>query len=534
MTYARNGVPVEGFTSMLWMLLCAASFFIGTNEPGLLVLSVILFTAAQCVLLGMVRRAVRENNPGDAEWPWAALLLAITLANPAHVIWPSITLMDTGLWLFLVVILTRIAVWPPQSRRGRGWIVLVVALAPLVRPEAMVVTPALIALFWWRSGTLDSEADRSLWCRNNRFVLLLAGIFILSLTGLVVFRLMYFGYPLPNTYYAKVSPSLWQTIRGGRAHLFDYAVSGVLPGLLILSATAIAAAWVGALLTTLARRRSLSAALAQPLSAVAAAALSASVLLLVPVFTGGDFFVMFRFFQPAYALTALTGVLALHASVAAGGYRQRYPLSGLPLFSRAAVLLVAGYWLFSYAFDIPWASLRWGWHHMTVSYFNVAEQHRQIGAHLGDMFAPEEAYPTIAVVAAGGSARTYPGPIIDVLGLNTVEFAQKRDNRDGKWGHAAFSAEVFYSLNPQILVVRLPETQDAAGFAAHALKDIFIQARFTEDWRFGVLFDPMMPERRVEAFYRKDLLDAIGLAQRLDFHETKVWTGIRWEGRETL
>ena len=39
---------------------------------------------------------------------------------------------------------------------------------------------------------------------------------------LTLFRLQYFGYPLPNTYYAKVSPSLAYNLEDGAVYLLKY------------------------------------------------------------------------------------------------------------------------------------------------------------------------------------------------------------------------------------------------------------------------------------------------------------------------
>ena len=60
------------------------------------------------------------------------------------------------------------------------------------------------------------------WRSGLRTALLPAATFGAALLALLLFRLGYFGYPLPNTYYAKVSPDLPTNLWNGGAYLAGY------------------------------------------------------------------------------------------------------------------------------------------------------------------------------------------------------------------------------------------------------------------------------------------------------------------------
>lgn len=103
-----------------------------------------------------------------------------------------------------------------------------VFLAPLARPEAMVVVPALIALRLW---LFQSRADKR---ALNRVILAPTASFVLSLVVLTTFRILYFGYPLPNTYYAKVSPDLAYNLKIGYDYFSSFVTSSSLVGVGVL------------------------------------------------------------------------------------------------------------------------------------------------------------------------------------------------------------------------------------------------------------------------------------------------------------
>lgn len=47
-------------------------------------------------------------------------------------------------------------------------------------------------------------------------------VFICTIIGLILWRLSYFGYPLPNTYYAKVSSDILSNLKHGIGYLYRF------------------------------------------------------------------------------------------------------------------------------------------------------------------------------------------------------------------------------------------------------------------------------------------------------------------------
>ena len=86
------------------------------------------------------------------------------------------------------------------------------ALMPLTRPEGFVVAPAWLALISLQPGKGARRFD----LKRARPALI---TFTWTALGLTVYRWLYFGYPLPNTFYAKVSPSVGYNFREGTEYL---------------------------------------------------------------------------------------------------------------------------------------------------------------------------------------------------------------------------------------------------------------------------------------------------------------------------
>ncbi len=535
LTYGHNPERVEGFTSMLWTLLCAASFRAGLGEAGIWALALSLFVGTQFLYLAMIRRFMdgADGPPGGKEgvqftsWVPAALFLALVLSSPSYVTWTTITLMDTGLWGGCIAWMAFIAIWPPVGRRSLYAALAPFILSPFVRPESMVVAPGFIMIGWLRArGGSVSKTETS---PATRFVVSTGLVTAVSWGALTAFRLVYFGFPLPNTYYAKVSPSLLYNLRQGREYLQQYACSGTIAGLGILVVAIAVTLWLVNVIRAGAFRRGWFTGLSNKVDAVDAVALSAALLLVTPVLAGGDYFVMFRFFQPAYPLICLLIVLTGWRFVASGHGSGSLPSQGLGWWSglrAGAVALIVGYWGIAYAWDLSWSSMRWG-SPLTPDFTLVTEGMRK-GRLLGAWFGDMPQYPVVGVIAAGGPARTFPGRIVDTMGLNTREFAMARDDREGIRSHTAFNKRIFYTIEPDILLAEPPYKSGVENFDTTVLKRIFYDPPFVLHWRFGVLTRQGYPGVSVRAFFRDRLLDSLALTGTFIFVDEKVWDGKAW------
>jgi hypothetical protein len=433
--YNVGSEAVEGFTSFLWTLICALSFkFTGAPELLLFGLAVLLGAAA-------VGAALRRT-----ESPYVFLLLMA--AVPGWFAWCQVTLMETGLWCLVI---TWIGITLAQNRS-----VAVAALMPvmiLTRPESMLWGGWVIFLLFLFAdkGTRIKAAVPALMA------------YMCTLGGLIFFRLRYFGYPVPNTYYAKVSGSLFENLGSGFIYFFRYFVSHpfvlLLVGLVIVLTVRI----------VLTKKKEWS--FAQKLALFILPGLG------IPVLVGGDHFGAFRFYQPLWPLLCLIG--ACSWPLVQHRYKPRYINVAL------GVCLVGGWVLFPFS-----ANLR--------HEFRIAQEGRTNGAALEQMFADLDELPTVATITAGGNKYGYSGHVYDLMGLNSTEMAHAPGGRGGYKNHAGFNREVFYGWEPDVLLCG-----DSEEFDTRVLGGLH------EDSRFRISYIKCMLHRNgseLNAWFRNDFL----------------------------
>jgi hypothetical protein len=204
--YARNlaagsgptfnpGVPTEGCTTFLWMVLLAASHALGLDA---LAFAKGLGVLATLALLGATSRLAHELTlflaPGRRLVPpaCAALLLAAFVPTAVHAVSGMETALFAALLTAFFVLATR-HLGAPASAGARGLALLSLALG-LARPEGNLA--ALLVL-----GTTAALLPRA-----PRLALLRTSALLYVLPGVLYFtwRFAYYGYLLPLPYYVKV------------------------------------------------------------------------------------------------------------------------------------------------------------------------------------------------------------------------------------------------------------------------------------------------------------------------------------------
>ena len=467
--YNVGGEAVEGFTSFLWTLICALAFRV-TSKPLELLLAInIALVALSATVVVLTVRAVATTH----RWrTWIAAVFGVAMLSEfSYLTWSTITLMDTALWSTQLTLLTALTcLGDPGSRRRWAGVALLTPLLVLTRPEAVFWAPLFIAILTFRAARRTTV----------RIALSAAvvplGLFALTLGGLTAFRLAYFGYPLPNTFYAKMSPALGYSLVQGVRYVTGYVASGLLPFLVSVS--------VGLGLVHLATRERRLHMVGAPLVLPAVAGLA------LPILTGGDHFGGFRFYQNALPILllgmaftimwVLPQFLTMQADLAASRPRAVLVLAvvGLALVTVRAVQL-----------------RRLAQDSELVSDFVVEQTGRDSGVILKRLFAGLPMLPTIGVTGAGGIKFEYDGEVIDLLGLNNLHIAHNDGRRIGIKNHAAFEKNNLYELHPDIVV---PLVVDPASweysrsnvhdsFENKALRRIFDDAAFTALYRYCLL-----------------------------------------------
>jgi arabinofuranosyltransferase len=181
---------VYAYTNPLWVLAVAAAhavtrefFFTATA------LSWVLDIAAVVVLVRWARSL-----------PRAALIVVWLLSSKAFVDYTSSGLEYPMSYLLIALFYTRYLerrVDQPASPGELRWFALLAALGFLTRPDAILlyVVPLAEMTLW----TLDVQRRRTFWSLAAGFA---------PAVMWVVFTTFYYGFPLPNTYYAKVASGI--------------------------------------------------------------------------------------------------------------------------------------------------------------------------------------------------------------------------------------------------------------------------------------------------------------------------------------
>jgi hypothetical protein len=366
------GERVEGYTNFLWTLILSAAHALGADTTASSRALGLLFGVLTLLLCWYA--AQRQQDSMSVRSLIAPLLLVTLVLFP---VW-CLSGMEVTLLAFLVLLGVLLAALPTPGSAGRLASGLVLALAAMTRPEGLMVAVfCLVTMAAFR----DQEANT-----GRRVGLALAALAALYLPY-YAWRFTYYGYPLPNTFYAKVGFSVHQVSRG-LGYLWDFVKScPLLPAWAALGA---AVGW------------------RQPLFRLAA--LCSLGFLTYAVAVGGDCMPAFRFIAPTAPLLCLLAAAGLtwleeklHAARPAG---QAIALNLI------VVLATAGVNLFT--------TLRHPMVLMNIRQDRVVHYGRIAGTKLRRMARPD------AVVATNtaGTIPYYSGlRTIDMLGMNDRHIA---------------------------------------------------------------------------------------------------------------
>ncbi len=387
------GERVEGYTTFLWVFLLGIGHWLGMETISLAKVLAWLFVLGS---IGLVAYSYKFANCMTRTSSGVATLFLCTcgIFTP----WPSSGMEVT---LFGGLILSTLALYSSKNAFGptRQYLLAGISATLLVmtRPEGILLV-AILGLH--AAYRFLMNKDRTVvW-----FVISFAAIY----GAYFLWRYSYYGYLLPNTFYAKVGSSSDQLLRG----LVYLKGMGILiwPMLLL----AVVALW----------RSTREGALLLRLSAI---------YLLVHVIyiwlVGGDCMPAFRFIAPLLPLLALlaaSGVIAISKWKAAAGL----------------VVLVVAFNLYQmlFAFSITG--------HIKAD--KVAARGKEVGLWL------KENLPSGSLIATNtaGTIPYYSGlPVVDMLGLNDVTIAHRAvaDMGTGLAGHEKGDGRYVLTRNPAVI-----------------------------------------------------------------------------------
>lgn len=209
--------PVEGFTSFGWTMLAALGMKLGVH-PLAFTKWLGLASVVAIVLLPLTPLNRLQTRPATRLLTALMLSLCPLLAFYGQSGMEHI-LFALGVFAALLAYLRTLDEAGPW-RLVTGALV---GLCGLVRPEGLGVLGILVLFEIYRS-VRDRDPNKLKWLGQ------LAGPFLLLWAPLFAWRLSYFGYPFPNTYYAKHSGGgLMQVLTGLQYTLGGLSLYGVAP-----------------------------------------------------------------------------------------------------------------------------------------------------------------------------------------------------------------------------------------------------------------------------------------------------------------
>lgn len=406
-TYNAGGERVEGYMSILWLLALAAASKLGLNLPDTAKVLGLVLAIASLALLYPLARAL----PGGERYPLAPMLAGLALAAASPVALWTFAGMETPLLILLLILGVYLHLREDSSRPGPvPWSGIVFALAMMARPEAGLI--AAVSGVFKLAALVDSGARRG---RILRFCLW-AAMVVLLYGAYFLWRYDYYGYLLPNTFYAKVSANRFSFDRG-LSYLFDRG--GETGGLLLAAA----------LTVYVTQTRPLRPALY--LAAVIAAWLAGV------VFAGGDSLLAGRLIVPvlpfAFLGASLGGLRLLHS---ADGPARRPAVAASSVILAAVILTVLYPSTRNGVFSERWA----------------VDARSYVGRWLADNVPPDT---RIAVTPAGAIPYYSRLPAIDMLGLNDTHIAHTHVDAFGAGfaGHEKYDVDYVLEQRPQIIIL---------------------------------------------------------------------------------
>ncbi|HVU56515.1 MAG TPA: hypothetical protein VHD83_15725 [Puia sp.] len=502
---------VEGFTSLLWTLI-GAGFYKLSGESFvwlLLILSFILTYTAICRLLFFIRRCnhTEDRLLTDTD----CIMMALLLFPLGFLEWNVMGLMETGLWLFLIVNLTLSLcnAWLLDRSPNLLYFSLMLAILIPTRPESIAYGLMFIFLLFVQQTFVGG------WKKALYGIVFPTLTYIVTLAVMIGWRLSYFGYPFPNTYYAKVSANTKGNILGGLAYFHRFFYEYPQAALCI----AISATFTVMLLVKWKKEgRKLQLTPNDKAQALLLAVIGCT--LCIPVLTGGDHFKYSRFYQCMIPLTYASALNFTFWGRHIGRFTVPHSLARRLLTATicfSTIFIAKSTW-YDFTSTEKFTATR------VSPEFYHARNGRNIAEKENETFDSCAHYPSVGLIAAGGFAYAYKGYTIDLMGLNSVAMAHADPIKIGFRNHASFDINTFWKLSPDmvgpfyggVIVTNpsgfaLPENMDdfrTTQFTYGAYKHIYDVPRFIQTY-LPALVRNSKNNFYIFAYYRRDFLESL-------------------------
>jgi len=197
LVYSTDGsTPVEGYTNFLWILLEAPLYLLRISDQRVLLsvkaIGIAFGLGIMLVSYALIRRitsSVRASALG-------ALLVS---AVPYLAFW-SVGGLETAMYIFWLMVGLYAYISEQQKNEIHAWSMFFLTLMSLTRPEGLVVVAVLLA---WEAGQLLSANDAAQRSAGIRRLVSASAIPVVIYGSYFIWRYHYYGFLLPNTFYAR-------------------------------------------------------------------------------------------------------------------------------------------------------------------------------------------------------------------------------------------------------------------------------------------------------------------------------------------
>jgi arabinofuranosyltransferase len=438
--YNIGGERVEGSTSILWTFVNVIAFLTTSPIEFLQLISVLVVVCIMVVSTLIIKEITNSTYATQIN------LISFNFF-PFFFGWGLFSLMDTNLFILLIVLAVYTIICPPTSKSFKTMF-LVLFILPLARPEGVLVSIGVL-LVW-----VLFYSDR--YKRVSLGPALLVCI-ISSLLLITVIRLYYFGYPFPNTYYAKTSNDQVGQIIQGLYYLKTTVMMPQIFTMLILFG-----------LSSVFFISSKNTAIRNYIFSVSLIILGA---VITYVYLGGDHFKGGRFFQFVIPLILpVVSVFVVETLSEALNRKSKFKFIISAPIGIVIMVIIFGQYFVSGG----------GFRHE----FRIAENGREQSMYINQLFGDSM---SLGLTAAGGTRMGYDGIIYDVLGLNWVEMAhsEKSTNTSLLKNHGGFDGGVFLKKKLDIFAPEMKSCSEILklGFFDKFRQEITLGVTLTEEFK---------------------------------------------------
>jgi len=219
----------EGFTSFLWVIILSLVYKLNISPEQFSVTASSIFGVLAILLSYLLCRLFLSkfypNDTGEDRFLFSDLIPLIVFPlyafNTAFIYW-SVSGMEETLFMFLLILSFYFFIKEINQKRFYYPFIFSGILTCLTRPEGFLLIPFLVLV---KFIVLKKQRGPVL----NGAILTELGWLIMPLSCFILFRLFYYGYPLPNTFYAKSGFTLFH-LKRGFSYLFSFLITNMFYG----------------------------------------------------------------------------------------------------------------------------------------------------------------------------------------------------------------------------------------------------------------------------------------------------------------